>query len=131
MTNLPKDYVILGHIKDINVPKSWETNTVYNYTLKEHLSNWAYHGGDENWKAVFRETGWMPKGSNITVAALIGSPLYNMNLPKKASRARPTVKQVNELNNKILSLEAANGCMEVEIKKLREQLAAIGKIISG
>ena len=124
MNTLPKDYVVLGHIKDINVPKSWKTNTFYNDTFKEHLPRFAYHTGDGNWKKVLCGTAWIPKSGDFIVAAHIGSPLYNMNLPKKSARVRPTVKQVKELENKLATLEEEN-------KKLREQLAAISKIIEG
>lgn len=123
MNTLPKDYVVLGHIKDINVPKSWEINTFANPTFEEHLPDWAYRYGG-NWRIINCGSGWMPKNSDATVAALIGSPLYNMNLPKKSARVRPTVKQVKELENKVAALEEEN-------EKLRKQLAAISKIIKG
>lgn len=126
MTTLPKDYVVLGHIKDINVPKSWETRKGINYD--DHLHGWAwrYATGNIYWNVV-NIGGWVEKTSDLIIAALIGSPLYNMNKKK----TRPTVKQVKELNHKILDLERDKIVLEMENNKLREQLAAIGKIIKG
>ena len=60
------------------------------------------------------------KSSDLIIAALPNSTLYNMNRPKR----RPTVKQVKELENKVAVLEEEN-------KKLRGQLAAISEIIKG
>lgn len=125
MTTLPKDYVILGHIKDINVPSSWDT-TDPTGGYKDRTSGWAWrysYGNSKNgWNLVSSYKSWMEKNSNMIIAALIGSPLYNMNFPKK--KARPTAKQVKELNEKVAALEKENN-------KLREQLAAITRIISG
>lgn len=128
MNTLPKDYVILGHIKDINVPKSWETIHGYNDEL---AFAWRYiEDGGSYWRFCYK--GWLSTHhKNIILAALPNTPLYNMNLPKKSTRARPTVKQVKELENKILSLEVANTLLETEVKQLREQLAAISEIIKG
>ncbi len=128
MANLPKDYVILGHIKDINVPKSW-ANLGHEDILTGYA--WRYdkpekYYDDTSWHEV-KDKGWCHKSSDLIIAALPNSPLYNMNKKK----TRPTVKQVKELNNKILDLETDKVFLEEENKKLREQLAAIARIISG
>lgn len=129
MNTLPEDYVVLGHIKDINTPKSWGTAKFFKPTDSERFIDWAYQSVFEKWIIVDNIPGWLAKSSNCIIAARIGSALYNMNLPKKS--ARPTVKQVEELNSKILDLETSKFFLEAENKKLREQLAAISKILNG
>ena len=109
-------YVVLGTIDKIKTPKSWGS---FGYNDRLAFA-WRYVSDKNNLPWHICEEGWIYTGDNVVLAARPNTPLYDMNFPKKK---RPTLKEINELESKLATLEEEN-------KKLREQVESIKKILA-
>lgn len=114
LTPPPNDYVFLGRVKDIVVPKSWATSDGY----KDKMG-FAWY--DCDWKKGWEtdDFGWMNAGTKYYMAAKINSTLYTMQGYSKPAPLKTfqEVKHWNPLYPKVRAPKGYRFVKEGEIVK--------------